>query len=91
MERLRAVGEAIGRSVTAGHWPGPGWPYVRDIVLDVIEAAGLPMPEAYRPLTTNPSPRTQGSTSTRQGTTVSAKHCLARSLSAISLERAASC
>jgi hypothetical protein len=24
MERLRAVGEAIGRSVTAGHWPGQG-------------------------------------------------------------------
>jgi hypothetical protein len=24
MERLRAVGEAIGRSVTAGHWPGKG-------------------------------------------------------------------
>jgi hypothetical protein len=24
MERLRAVGEAIGRSVTAGHWPGHG-------------------------------------------------------------------
>jgi hypothetical protein len=24
MERLRAVGEAIGRSVTSGHWPGHG-------------------------------------------------------------------
>jgi hypothetical protein len=24
MERLRAAGEAIGRSVTAGHWPGQG-------------------------------------------------------------------
>jgi hypothetical protein len=24
MERLRAVGEAIGRSVSAGHWPGHG-------------------------------------------------------------------
>jgi hypothetical protein len=24
MERLRPVGEAIGRSVTAGHWPGQG-------------------------------------------------------------------
>src|SRR5829696_9086281 len=24
MERLRAIGEAIGRSVTAGHWPGQG-------------------------------------------------------------------
>jgi hypothetical protein len=24
MERLRAVGEAIGRSVTRGHWPGQG-------------------------------------------------------------------
>ena len=24
MERLRGVGEAIGRSVTAGHWPGQG-------------------------------------------------------------------
>ena len=24
MERLRAVGEAIGRTVTAGHWPGQG-------------------------------------------------------------------
>jgi hypothetical protein len=24
MERLRAVGEAIGRSVSAGHWPGQG-------------------------------------------------------------------
>ncbi len=24
MERLRAVGDAIGRSVTAGHWPGQG-------------------------------------------------------------------
>jgi hypothetical protein len=24
IERLRAVGEAIGRSVTAGHWPGQG-------------------------------------------------------------------
>jgi len=24
LERLRAVGEAIGRSVTAGHWPGQG-------------------------------------------------------------------
>jgi hypothetical protein len=24
MELLRAVGEAIGRSVTAGHWPGQG-------------------------------------------------------------------
>jgi hypothetical protein len=24
MERLRAVGQAIGRSVTAGHWPGQG-------------------------------------------------------------------
>jgi hypothetical protein len=24
MVRLRAVGEAIGRSVTAGHWPGQG-------------------------------------------------------------------
>jgi hypothetical protein len=24
MERLRAVGEAIGRCVTAGHWPGQG-------------------------------------------------------------------
>jgi hypothetical protein len=24
MERLRLVGEAIGRSVTAGHWPGQG-------------------------------------------------------------------
>ena len=24
MERLRAFGEAIGRSVTAGHWPGQG-------------------------------------------------------------------
>ena len=24
MERLRAVGEAIGRSVTVGHWPGQG-------------------------------------------------------------------
>ena len=24
MGRLRAVGEAIGRSVTAGHWPGQG-------------------------------------------------------------------
>src|SRR5215203_4630923 len=24
MERLRAVGEAIGRGVTAGHWPGQG-------------------------------------------------------------------
>jgi hypothetical protein len=24
MERLRAVGETIGRSVTAGHWPGQG-------------------------------------------------------------------
>jgi hypothetical protein len=24
MERLRVVGEAIGRSVTAGHWPGQG-------------------------------------------------------------------
>jgi hypothetical protein len=24
MERLRAVGEAIDRSVTAGHWPGQG-------------------------------------------------------------------
>ena len=24
MERLRAVGEAIGGSVTAGHWPGQG-------------------------------------------------------------------
>ena len=23
-ERLRAVGDAIGRSVTAGHWPGQG-------------------------------------------------------------------
>jgi hypothetical protein len=24
MERLRAIGDAIGRSVTAGHWPGQG-------------------------------------------------------------------
>ena len=24
MERLRAIGEAISRSVTAGHWPGQG-------------------------------------------------------------------
>ena len=24
MERLRAVGEAIGRSVAVGHWPGQG-------------------------------------------------------------------
>jgi hypothetical protein len=24
MERLRAVGDAIGRSVTGGHWPGQG-------------------------------------------------------------------
>ena len=24
MERLRAVGEAIGRSVSLGHWPGRG-------------------------------------------------------------------
>ncbi len=24
MERLRAVGQAIGRSVTTGHWPGQG-------------------------------------------------------------------
>jgi hypothetical protein len=24
MERLRVVGEAIGRTVTAGHWPGQG-------------------------------------------------------------------
>jgi hypothetical protein len=24
MERLRVIGEAIGRSVTAGHWPGQG-------------------------------------------------------------------
>ena len=24
MERLRAIGEAIGRSVTSGHWPGHG-------------------------------------------------------------------
>ena len=24
MDRLRVVGEAIGRSVTVGHWPGQG-------------------------------------------------------------------
>jgi hypothetical protein len=24
MERLQVIGEAIGRSVTAGHWPGHG-------------------------------------------------------------------
>jgi hypothetical protein len=78
--------------VTDGHWPGPGWPYVRDIVLDVIETAGLPMPEVGLSAAHNQSvTRTHGSTSTRQGATVSAKHCLARSLSAISLERAASC
>ena len=26
MERLRAIGEAVSRSVTAGHWPGQGPP-----------------------------------------------------------------
>jgi hypothetical protein len=24
MERLQVIGEAIGRTVTAGHWPGHG-------------------------------------------------------------------
>ena len=41
MERLRAVGEAIGRSVTAGHWPSLSRCLCKRVV-DFVVGSGVP-------------------------------------------------
>jgi hypothetical protein len=51
MERLRAVGEAIGRNVTAGHWPGQGPTDERltQIADNLTRARHLAEPEGRHP------------------------------------------
>jgi hypothetical protein len=50
MERLRVVGEAIGRSVCAGHWPGRG--PTDDHLTEIADnlSRGAPSDRAPRPL-----------------------------------------
>jgi hypothetical protein len=61
MERLRVIGEAIGRSVTVGHWPGqgPAEEHLMEIAENLsrrgIWSSGRPAISSQRPRKSNPT------------------------------------
>ena len=86
MERLRVIGESIGRSVTAGHWPGegPAEQHLMEIAENLSRARHLVERPArnFQPTTPEKQPDIQGPSAQVMHTLYVAAHGTAVALNA---------